>query len=86
MTLGQTQPVAMTEPLIGPSAARPDAGDGYPSRSKVAAALGEPVPPVSIENPILNSPFHEPTRQFKFDDDGITSEWVSTRGTASVTL
>ena len=33
-----------------------------------------------------NSPFTEPTRHFKFDDDAITSEWVSTRGTASVTL
>ena len=32
------------------------------------------MPPVSIENPILNSPFVEPTRQFKFDEDGITSE------------
>src|SRR5207247_146170 len=25
-----------------------------------------------IEDPILNSPFHEPTRYFKFDDEGIT--------------
>lgn len=32
------------------------------------------MPPVSIENPILNSPFAEPTRHFKFDEDGITSE------------
>jgi type III restriction enzyme len=32
------------------------------------------VPPVSIENPILNSPFREPTRHFRFDEDGITSE------------
>jgi type III restriction enzyme len=32
------------------------------------------VPPVSIENPILNSPFAEPTRHFRFDVDGITSE------------
>lgn len=80
MTLGQTQPVVMAELLIGPSAALAHASDGYPSRSNVAAALGEPVPPVSIENPILNSPFHEPTPQFKFDDDGITREWVSQRG------
>jgi type III restriction enzyme len=34
------------------------------------------VPPVSIENPILNSPFAEPTRHFRFDEDGITSEAV----------
>ena len=32
------------------------------------------MPPVVIENPILNSPFTEPARHFKFDEDGITSE------------
>ena len=32
------------------------------------------MPPVFIENPILNSPFAEPTRHFWFDKDGITSE------------
>ena len=26
-----------------------------------------------IDNPILNSPFIEPTRHFKFDDEGITN-------------
>jgi len=31
------------------------------------------VPPV-IENPILNSPFHEPGRHFRFDENGITDE------------
>jgi len=34
---------------------------------------------VNIENPILNSPFEEPNRHFKFDDDGITEEIVSNR-------
>lgn len=34
---------------------------------------------VVIENPILNSPFEEPTRHFKFDQDGITSEIVESR-------
>ncbi len=29
---------------------------------------------IVIENPILNSPYVEPTRYFKFDDDGITDE------------
>lgn len=29
---------------------------------------------VVIENPILNSPYVEPTRHFKFGDDGITDE------------
>jgi type III restriction enzyme len=27
-----------------------------------------------IENPILNSPFAEPARHFRFDEDGITSK------------
>ncbi|MFA7236203.1 MAG: DEAD/DEAH box helicase family protein [Phycisphaeraceae bacterium] len=27
---------------------------------------------VVIENPVINSPFREPTRHFRFDDDGIT--------------
>jgi type III restriction enzyme len=31
------------------------------------------VPNVSIQNPILNSPFAEPTRHFRFDEDGITN-------------
>ncbi len=32
------------------------------------------MPPVVIENPILNSPFGEPERHFRFSDDGITDE------------
>lgn len=32
------------------------------------------MPDVVIENPILNSPFHEPTRHWKFADNGITDE------------
>lgn len=34
---------------------------------------------VVIENPIINSPFSEPERHFKFDDAGITSEVVEKR-------
>ncbi len=34
---------------------------------------------VVIENPILNSPFDEPTRHFKFTDEGITDEVVNGR-------
>lgn len=34
---------------------------------------------VVIENPILNSPFHEPARHFKFSQEGITSEIVESR-------
>lgn len=32
-----------------------------------------------IENPILNGPFQEPKRHFKFSDDGITNEIVERR-------
>ena len=32
-----------------------------------------------IENPILNSPYAEPTKHFRFDDDGITNEIVARR-------
>ena len=39
---------------------------------------------VVIENPILNSPFDEPTRHFRFDDDGITNEIVDGRRTSSL--
>ena len=38
---------------------------------------------VVIDNPILNSPFDEPTRHFKFDDDGITSEILTGRRPSS---
>ena len=41
------------------------------------------VPPVVIENPILNSPFDEPTRHFQFGDEGITNEVVEKRRTSS---
>lgn len=34
---------------------------------------------VVIENPVLNSPFEEPTRHFRFSDEGITNEVVSKR-------
>ena len=41
------------------------------------------MPPVVIENPILNSPFDEPGRHFKFGEEGITSEVVEGRRTSS---
>ncbi len=34
---------------------------------------------IVIENPIVNSPFEEPKRHFRFDDEGITSEIVEKR-------
>jgi type III restriction enzyme len=41
------------------------------------------MPDVLIENPILNSPFKEPGRHFKFTDEGITNEVVSGRRSSS---
>jgi type III restriction enzyme len=41
------------------------------------------MPPVVIEDPILNSPYDEPTRHFKFGDEGITNEVVEERRTSS---
>lgn len=38
---------------------------------------------VTIENPILNSPFDEPSRHFKFTDDGITNDVVEGRRVSS---
>ncbi len=38
---------------------------------------------VVIENPIINSPFSEPTRHFRFSDVGITDEIVDVRRTSS---
>ena len=36
-----------------------------------------------IENPILNSPYREPTRHCHFDDDGITSTIMEGRRESS---
>jgi type III restriction enzyme len=38
---------------------------------------------VLIENPIINSPFKEPDRQFAFDDNGITNEVIPGRRRSS---
>jgi type III restriction enzyme len=36
-----------------------------------------------IENPVINSPFVEPTKHFRFDDEGITNEVVEGRRPSS---
>lgn len=36
-----------------------------------------------IDNPILNSPFEEPSRHWRFGDSGITNEVVEGRRTSS---
>ena len=41
------------------------------------------MPQTVIENPIINSPFDEPTHHFKFSDEGITNEEVDGRRTSS---
>lgn len=41
------------------------------------------MPPVVIENPILNSPFVEPQRHFRFGDEGITNEIIPARRSSS---
>ncbi len=41
------------------------------------------MPQAVIDNPILNSPFREPTRHFRFDDQGITNDIVEARRTSS---
>jgi type III restriction enzyme len=38
---------------------------------------------VRIENPILNSPYEEPQRHFRFSDEGITNEIVNGRRSSS---
>ena len=38
---------------------------------------------VVIENPIINSPFDEPTRHFRFSDEDITDEIEDSRRTSS---
>ena len=41
------------------------------------------MPDVQIENPIINSPFTEPRRQFFFNDDGITDRIIAGRRISS---
>jgi type III restriction enzyme len=41
------------------------------------------MPQVVIENPILNSPFAEPNRHFRFGEQGITDEIVAGRRKSS---
>jgi len=38
---------------------------------------------VVIENPVLNSPYEEPKRHFRFDEEGITNEVVEERRVSS---
>ena len=52
--------------------------------SKAAAPAEAPARnQIIIENPILNSPFEEPTQHFLFDEDGITNQVVEKRRLSS---
>ena len=39
--------------------------------------------PVVIENPIINSPYDEPLRHFRFDENGITADVLDERRPSS---
>src|SRR4051794_14564068 len=58
-----------------------------PRKTRTVVPAAEPRQPgvkqVVIENPILNSPFEEPRRHYKFDEDGITDEVVEARRPSS---
>ncbi len=41
------------------------------------------MPQVAIENPVLNSPYEEPRRHFRFSEEGITNEIVEARRVSS---
>lgn len=41
------------------------------------------MPQIIIENPILNSPYTEPARHFRFTEEGITDEIVEQRRVSS---
>ena len=51
-------------------------GTGRPLHRRVD---GLPMRNVVIENPVINSPFEEPQRHFRFTDEGITDEIVPER-------
>jgi type III restriction enzyme len=53
------------------------------ARTPDAAPERPGVKQIVIENPILNSPFKEPRRHYKFDEDGITDQPVEARRPSS---
>src|SRR4051812_15337619 len=70
--------------------AKPAEADAYPHPEATASRISppplapRPAPKqILIENPILNSPFEEPRRHYKFDEDGITDEIAEARRPSS---
>ena len=63
----------------GPESAFPGKGrlrpEEHVGRPTAALPHRHPMPDVVIENPILNSPYEQPRRRFRFGDDGITARW-----------
>jgi hypothetical protein len=54
------------------------------AKKDLAPSMAAPTPrQVVIENPIINSPFDEPVRHFRFSDEGITNEEVEGRRASS---
>jgi len=62
-------------------------GVGAARRRRKTSETSPPVSPrsaqVIIENPILNSPFTEPTRHFELSDDGLSDRIVERRRTSA---
>ena len=52
-------------------------------KKDLAQSVDVPMKQVVIENPIINSPFDEPTRHFRFSNEGITNEIDDGRRTSS---
>ena len=71
--LVQKQHVHVAGGLHGP------AGHGLCDTSSSASEERGAMEQVVIENPVINSPFSEPTRHFRFNDDGITNEIIEER-------
>jgi type III restriction enzyme len=58
--------------------------DARAARARLGGGAGNTnMPQVVIENPILNSPFEEPRRHFRFTEEGITDEIVEARRVSS---
>jgi hypothetical protein len=55
--------------------ARPLCDDAHTQTIPTGALMADTI----IENPILNSPFREPDRHWRFTDEGITNEIVESR-------
>src|SRR5713226_2610471 len=84
--LASSAPSADTDNVITPRLAREHERAAAIIAEHPPAArrsTGPTVKQVVIENPILNSPFEEPCRHFRFGEEGITNEIVPARRSSS---